>query len=144
VRAPAQSRSEFISDLQIVRNADDFRLFLETLHDEENLKAVNAVLRNFAAAGIEAAIDDFGTGFSFLAYLQELHIDALKIDKSFLDSYLHTHDSTLISAVMRMAHELGIAAAAEGVEHEEQLQLLNSVQCDQYQGYLFAEPLSSS
>jgi len=109
----------------------------------ENLKEVNAVLHNFAAAGIEVAIDDFGTGFSSLSYLQELHIDVLKIDKSFLDSYLHAHDSTLISAVVRMAHELGITAVAEGVEHEEQLQLLSSVQCDQYQGYLFSKPLSA-
>lgn len=100
-------------------------------------------LRDFRAAGIQIALDDFGTGYSALAYLKKFAIDYLKIDRSFI-SHLSpaSNDLALCEAIIVMAHKLGIKVVAEGIETEQQRQLLTAAGCDFGQGYLFSQPLA--
>jgi len=96
--------------------------------------------------GVSVAIDDFGTGHSSLAYLQQLPIDTLKIDRSFilgLDASLAGGTRPLIQAVIAMGHALGLAVVAEGVETEAQLQWLGQEGCDLVQGFWLARPQSA-
>lgn len=100
-------------------------------------------LLNFANAGIEVAIDDFGTGYSSLAYLNKFDIDYIKIDKIFVhEMSKDRQDFHLCEAMIVMAHKLGIKVVAEGVETEEQHQLLQSIHCDYGQGYYYSRPIT--
>jgi diguanylate cyclase (GGDEF)-like protein len=93
--------------------------------------------------GIELCIDDFGTGYSSLAYLVNLPIDALKIDRSFVSTLDSSSEHCeLVKTIIALAHNLGIEVIAEGVETPTQLRLLASLGCEYAQGFLFAEPLS--
>ncbi len=93
--------------------------------------------------GIELCIDDFGTGYSSLAYLVNLPIDALKIDRSFVSTLDSSSEHCeLVKTIIALAHNLGIEVIAEGVETQSQLRLLASLGCEYAQGFLFAEPLS--
>jgi diguanylate cyclase (GGDEF)-like protein len=92
--------------------------------------------------GVGVALDDFGTGYSSLAYLKRFPIDALKIDQSFVDGMTHEpRDRMIVSAVVSLAHALGLLAVAEGVETAEQLAELRHLRCDFAQGYLWSRPL---
>ena len=92
-------------------------------------------------AGIQVAIDDFGTGYSTLSYLKRFDIDYLKIDKSFVHNLRHdSDDMALCEAIIVMAHKLGLKVIAEGVETEQQRDLLKLANCDYAQGYLYAKP----
>jgi EAL domain-containing protein (putative c-di-GMP-specific phosphodiesterase class I) len=92
--------------------------------------------------GIKLAIDDFGTGYSSFAYLQRYQLDVLKIDKSFIDDVAHNSESqAIVTAIISMAHILGLKALAEGVEQQAQLDYLSMQGCDYYQGYLRSKPL---
>ncbi|SFR47098.1 EAL domain, c-di-GMP-specific phosphodiesterase class I (or its enzymatically inactive variant) [Marinobacter daqiaonensis] len=93
-------------------------------------------------AGIEIAIDDFGTGYSSLAYLQEIPAHVVKVDRSFVDGIEgHKRGQILVRSMIEMAHALGYRVVAEGVETREGLAFLQSLDCDEVQGYLFARPL---
>ena len=99
-------------------------------------------LLHYRDAGIQVAIDDFGVGYSALSYLNRLDIDFLKIDRSFIQHIVSRRsDLTLIEAIIKMAHALGLKVVAEGVETPEQLALLRQIECDYAQGYHFARPL---
>lgn len=93
--------------------------------------------------GIEIAIDDFGTGYSSLAYLSKFDVKFLKLDKSFIDA-LTTSKRTalLVKGVIDMAHTMEMIVIAEGVETEDQFDILNSFGCDYMQGFLLSKPLS--
>lgn len=92
--------------------------------------------------GITIYLDDFGTGYSSLKYLQDLPIDVVKIDKSFIDVLENDSDSQgLTKIIIELAHYLGITTVAEGVETEQQLQSLVGYGCDAVQGYLFSKPV---
>lgn len=94
-------------------------------------------------AGVDVSLDDFGTGYSSLTYLQELDIDFIKIDQSFVRNLQPGSTAmSLCKAIIMMAHELGMQVVAEGVETEAQRDLLLQVGCDFGQGYLFARPMS--
>ena len=92
--------------------------------------------------GVRLALDDFGMGYSSLSYLKRLPVSYLKIDKSFV-SELSTDASSaaIITAIIAMAHTLGLGVVAEGVEHEVQRSFLRERGCDDYQGYLFSRPV---
>jgi diguanylate cyclase (GGDEF)-like protein len=93
-------------------------------------------------AGIQVALDDFGTGYSSLSYLKKLDIDYLKIDRSFVCNLEPASDDlVLCEAIISMAHKLGLMVIAEGVETEQQRDLLLNANCDYAQGYLFSRPV---
>ncbi len=95
--------------------------------------------------GIQVSLDDFGTGYSSLSYLQKFDIDYLKIDQSFVRHLVPAcTDLALCKAIILMAHELGIKVIAEGVETEQQRDLLAAAGCDYAQGYWFARPMPAS
>ena len=99
-------------------------------------------LRALKAYGIMVAIDDFGTGYSSLAYLQQLPVDALKIDRTFIAASARSRDSDpLIQTLVQLGRSLGLRTVAEGIEDEAQLEHLRELGCDAGQGYLFAPPL---
>jgi diguanylate cyclase (GGDEF)-like protein/PAS domain S-box-containing protein len=104
--------------------------------------AISERLLKFRDAGIQVAIDDFGTGYSSLSYLKKFDIDFLKIDQSFTRNLgPESPDLAVCEAIIVMAHKLGLKVIAEGVETQEQLDLLKKIQCDYGQGYLFARPM---
>ena len=101
-------------------------------------------LRQIDATGIRMAVDDFGTGFSSLAYLRDLPISRLKIDRTFIRDIMHnTRDEAIVVAIITMAHSMGLDTVAEGVENSEQLSLLAAEGCDEIQGYHVSRPLAA-
>jgi diguanylate cyclase (GGDEF)-like protein/PAS domain S-box-containing protein len=98
-------------------------------------------LSRLRAAGARVALDDFGTGYSSLGRLQELPVDIVKIDKTFV-SMVRTGAERLpiLSSMINMAHSLGLTVTAEGIETEEQANYLIALECDSLQGYLFSHP----
>jgi len=109
--------------------------------NEEEAASTLAYLNSL---GVRVAIDDFGTGYSSLSRLKGFPLDALKIDGSFVrDITTDADDAAITRAIITMAHSLGLAVVAEGVETEEQLAFLDANGCDQIQGYYFSMPLGS-
>jgi EAL domain-containing protein (putative c-di-GMP-specific phosphodiesterase class I) len=112
------------------------------LQDED--EAVTTILR-LKEFGIQVSLDDFGTGYSSLSYVRRLPLDKIKIDRSFINDLRHDGESgSIVSAIIAMAHSLGLIVVAEGVETEEQAQFLRSHGCDQFQGFLFSNPVPAS
>lgn len=96
-------------------------------------------------AGMQVSLDDFGMGYSSLSYLQKFDIDNLKIDQTFIRNLSHNPDDmALCKAIIVMAHTLGMKVTAEGVETEEQCELLTKAGCDYGQGFLFSRPLPAN
>ncbi len=98
-------------------------------------------LSRLREAGARVALDDFGTGYSSLGRLQDLPVDIVKIDKTFV-SMVRTGDERLpiLSSMINMAHSLGLTVTAEGIETDEQARYLIALECDSLQGYLFSHP----
>jgi diguanylate cyclase (GGDEF)-like protein/PAS domain S-box-containing protein len=95
--------------------------------------------------GINIALDDFGTGYSSLSYLKELPINTLKIDKSFIDNIVtNERDKAIVDGIIQLAQKIGLDVIAEGVESSEQIDLLQSMGCNQIQGYYYSKPLPNS
>jgi len=101
----------------------------------EKLKAVQAM-------GVQIAMDDFGTGYSSLSYLARLPINSLKIDRSFIMQMSKGPEQmAIVSTVISLGRALNLKVVAEGVETEEQANLLRLLHCDEAQGYLFGRPV---
>lgn len=99
-------------------------------------------MQELSQRGIRLSIDDFGTGYSSLSYLKRFHINQLKIDQSFVrDIGTDPDDQAIATAIVQMAHSLGMSTIAEGVETAEQLDYLRAQGCDQVQGYHYSRPL---
>ena len=92
--------------------------------------------------GVRFSLDDFGTGYSSLAYLRDLPLSQLKIDRSFVQAMVHDAKATaIVRTIVTMANNLGLDVIAEGVETAEQQQVLSANGCLIYQGYLFGKPM---
>ncbi len=115
-----------LTESTVMRNAEEAVSMLNELH----------------ALGISIAVDDFGTGYSSLSYLKRLPVDRLKIDRSFVsDIGVSSDDETITSAIIALAHSLELQVIAEGVENAVQFEFLRARDCDEMQGFFFAQPL---
>jgi len=95
--------------------------------------------------GIRLSIDDFGTGHSSLGYLKRFPVNQLKVDRTFVRDLPHNGDDVAITrAVIAMAHSLRMSVVAEGVEHQQQFDLLRAEGCDEFQGYFCRPPLEEA
>lgn len=111
----------------------------------DNIERVVETLNRLNAMGIQISIDDFGTGYSSLSYLKRFPIHTLKIDRSFVrDIATDKNDRTIVATIIAMAHSLEMDVIAEGIETEEQLNLLMAQKCNHYQGYYFSKPVPVS
>jgi diguanylate cyclase len=146
--SPLQLRHpEFLSDIkEIFRKSEhpngiDLELTEAILldHPEQCI----ATLQSLRAMGVKIAIDDFGSGYSSLRYIARLPVDVLKIDMAFIHAMPKSPDNmAIVSSVISLAHGLRLKTVAEGVESEEQRNLLRLLRCDEIQGYLFSRPLT--
>jgi diguanylate cyclase (GGDEF)-like protein len=110
-----------------------------------NLPEASRQIELLAAVGIAFSIDDFGTGYSSLGQLDKLPVQSLKIDRTFIDRIcLSDGTYSIVDAVVRMGHSLGLSVVAEGVEDHEQWACLRHLGCDIIQGFLFSKPLQAS
>jgi len=135
--------SEQISDLLIKHQFPSTSLTLEITESGmmENLARSIEILNSLNAMGINLSIDDFGTGFSSLAYLKQLPVNELKIDKSFvLDMDTDENDLIIVQSIINLGHNLGLKVVAEGVEKQVHLDLIKRYDCDIAQGYLYGKP----
>jgi EAL domain-containing protein (putative c-di-GMP-specific phosphodiesterase class I) len=108
-------------------------------------KEADAKLQALQKANIQLALDDFGTGYSSLSYLKRFDIDYIKIDRSFVSHLTRGSDDTVLcQAIIVMAHQLGIHVVAEGVETQEQHEILHEAGCDYGQGYWYCRPVPAS
>jgi diguanylate cyclase (GGDEF)-like protein/PAS domain S-box-containing protein len=110
----------------------------------DNIDHTVASMNELRDFGINFSIDDFGTGYSNLNYLKRLPLDVLKVDQSFVrDIQNDPNDTAIVRTILAMADQLKLSTVAEGVETEEQLQLLKEMGCHVFQGYLYSPPLKN-
>jgi diguanylate cyclase (GGDEF)-like protein len=122
--------------------AHDFSLELTEGVIMDNVKNNVETLRQLKGIGVKLSIDDFGTGYSSLSYLNKFPLDELKIDRSFIQQIKAPEDrAAIITAIIAMAHSLGLSVVAEGVETASQLAFLEAQGCDEFQGFLKSRPL---
>jgi EAL domain-containing protein (putative c-di-GMP-specific phosphodiesterase class I) len=108
----------------------------------DDVEASTKALRELKAIGVRIVLDDFGTGYASLSYLKRFTIDALKIDRSFVDGLgRDPENGAIVNAVLGMARALDVGVTAEGVETRDQLARLRASGCAFAQGYLFSEPI---
>jgi len=131
---------EQLKELKLSKNSVCVEITEGLLLDASEI--TNRKLLEFRDVGIQVALDDFGTGYSSLSYIQKFDIDYIKIDQSFVRNLKsNSNEMALCEAIITMSHKLGIKTIAEGVETEEQRDLLIAAKCDYGQGYLFSKPL---
>jgi diguanylate cyclase (GGDEF)-like protein/PAS domain S-box-containing protein len=107
-----------------------------------DMAAAAAVLADLRRLHVRVSVDDFGTGYSSLSYLQQLPVDTLKIDRSFVKTMDQEGGRTeIVNAIIMLAHTMGMTVVAEGVETRGQLDALTELRCNAAQGFLFARPL---
>ncbi|MDM5270746.1 EAL domain-containing protein [Sulfurovum sp. zt1-1] len=109
----------------------------------EDITKVTKILSELKAIGISLSMDDFGTGYSSLNYLRTLNVDELKIDKTFIDHFNDSDtDQVMVTTIIAIAQNFGLKVVIEGVETQEQFDLLAIYDCFAYQGFYFSKPLS--
>ena len=110
-----------------------------------DVAAATVALRDLRGLGVHLSVDDFGTGYSSLTYLKKFPVEAIKIDRSFVHGLgIEVDDSSIVDAVIRLGHSLGLRVIAEGVETPLQLAQLRELGADSGQGYLFSRPVPAS
>ncbi|MDP8912195.1 MAG: EAL domain-containing protein [Pseudomonadota bacterium] len=108
-----------------------------------HIDAAKSTMRQLRQIGVEVVLDDFGTGYSSLSYLQNLDLDGMKIDRSFMkDLGKRPLATQIMRSVIELGHSLGLKVVAEGVENDWQVRLLQTLQCDHLQGYYLGTPMS--
>lgn len=147
ISAKQLRQADFVEQVVAVirRHAIDPKLLKLELTESlliENMRDSIVTMGALKAIGVQFALDDFGTGYSSLQYLKQLPLDQLKIDQSFVqDISTDSHSRSIVRTVIAMAQIMGLDVIAEGVETEEQRQFLLSIDCSQFQGYLFGRPV---
>jgi diguanylate cyclase (GGDEF)-like protein/PAS domain S-box-containing protein len=147
VSARQFGQTNFVAQVQTIvqcHGINPTRLKLELTESMlvENIKGIISTMKTLKEMGIQFSLDDFGTGYSSLQYLQKLPLNQLKIDQSFVrDMPVDAGGGAIVQTIIAMAKGLNLDIIAEGVETEEQRQLLHSLGCDHYQGYLFSKPV---
>jgi diguanylate cyclase (GGDEF)-like protein len=142
----ANNLVQFVKDTLKSHAMDAQYLMLELTESlvMENPEQAVETLNQLIGLGVKLSIDDFGTGYSSLSYLKRFPLHELKIDRSFLiDMANDPEDHALVSAMIYLAHEFNLKVVAEGVEGKGQLDILASLDCDEYQGYFFSRPVSA-
>lgn len=140
----------FVESVVDVLNATHFdakRLYLEITENNMNVSGVQAhrVISRLRDLGIHISIDDFGAGHSSLRYLQELHIDLLKVDRDFISERPSDESGrSILRAIVNLASDFNIPVVAEGIEKAEQLELIRSIGCQFAQGEVWGRPMSIS
>ncbi|GLS27091.1 putative bifunctional diguanylate cyclase/phosphodiesterase [Marinibactrum halimedae] len=136
---------DVLEGLRLEADLDSFHgLELEITETQvlDNLEFVATRMEQLAEMGVYFSLDDFGTGYSSFVHLQQLPIQALKIDRTFINRCdINKDDAVLVDAIVKMAKSLGKSVIAEGVETSKQQQLLLLSGCDQAQGFFLSEPL---
>jgi diguanylate cyclase (GGDEF)-like protein len=111
----------------------------------DSVEIATKVLTGLKSLGIHIALDDFGNGYSSLSYIRTLPIDTIKIDRAFIkDIRNNPQDATIVETIMIMAHKLHMKVVAEGVELQDQLLHLKTINCDQVQGYFLSRPVEAA
>jgi diguanylate cyclase (GGDEF)-like protein/PAS domain S-box-containing protein len=137
-----QKVSEILEDTGLPPRLLELELTESVLVGDES--RVVETVRSLKAQGVKLAIDDFGTGYSSLSYLNRFAMDKLKIDQSFIrEMEVDNSSASLVMAIVRLAHSLGIKVIAEGVETRQQTEHLDRLSCDEVQGYYFGKPMSA-
>ena len=142
--APSARLPELIERLLGSYGTDPGRVIIEVTESDVMADPTRsiAVLSALKSLGVRMEVDDFGTGYSSLAYLRQLPLDGVKIDRSFVRTLLtDANTAAIVRAAIDLAHALGLEAVAEGVEDEEALARLTATGCDAAQGFLFARPM---
>ena len=138
--------AEFVSDVLDAlteSGADPTRLELELTESQlaEDVEAMIERMQQLREYGVRFALDDFGTGYSSLSYLKRLPLARLKIDRSFVRELLSdSNDVAIVRTIVALGRSLELEVIAEGVESQEQLELLLQLGCENFQGYLLGRP----
>ncbi|MGJ6124941.1 EAL domain-containing protein [Mycolicibacterium sp. Y3] len=148
----APSLADLTMSDRIVRALDERGLACETLTVEvtedlllDNVDRTRAVIETLRGSGVRVALDDFGSGYSTLAYLRDLPIDEIKLDRDFVSAVRGDRRAgVIVRTVVALAHELGMTTVAEGIENAETVALLHEYGCRYAQGYFYSEPLSAA
>ncbi len=139
-----QDFSKMVSNILESSGLDPRCLVLEMTESVimNNPEKIIKLLQQLKRLKLSISIDDFGTGYSSLSYLKKFPLDELKIDRSFIiEIDDDDDDKAIVTAVIAMAHSLGLKVVAEGVEDESQLNFLRTLDCEQIQGFYFSKPL---
>ncbi|MFH2139568.1 MAG: EAL domain-containing protein [Pseudomonadota bacterium] len=148
VSAAAFMRTDFVEDVLSIINRSGvepgmLKLELTETSLVDGVDEAIGKISRLKAAGVRFSLDDFGTGYSSLAYLRQLPISQLKIDRAFVRNVVSdAGDAVIAKTIIGMAQNLGLEVVAEGVETKEQLDLLVSFGCGIFQGYLFSRPVT--
>jgi EAL domain-containing protein (putative c-di-GMP-specific phosphodiesterase class I) len=122
--------------------ADCLRLELTESVFMEDVEYFARTMANLKALGVQLAIDDFGTGYSSLSYLTRYPVDAVKVDRAFVEGLgTDPQRTALVAAIVAMADAIGLEVTAEGVETSDQLGSLKRLNCGRAQGYYLARPM---
>jgi diguanylate cyclase (GGDEF)-like protein/PAS domain S-box-containing protein len=109
-----------------------------------DIRSAQLTLRRLRMLGVAWSLDDFGTGYSSLSYLHRLHVDTVKVDRSFVSRIGRDDGSEMVRAIAAIAHNMGMDVVAEGVETVEQLEWLRAIGCEYAQGFYFSRPVDVS
>lgn len=126
----------------IPRDKLELELTESIFFDEQGIENTKAQIREMHRLGFHCSLDDFGSGYSSLGLLVKFDIDVIKLDRQFFQDIENRKCRKVIAAVVEMARGIGISTVAEGIETQEQLEVLRDVGCDMVQGYVYSKPLS--
>jgi diguanylate cyclase (GGDEF)-like protein/PAS domain S-box-containing protein len=136
--------AEVVAEILAETGIDPALVYLEITETVlmEDVESTSAALSELKSLGVSLTVDDFGTGYSSLAYLKRFPVDEIKIDRNFVAGLLSDQeDQAIVTAIINLAHTLGVVAVAEGVESIDQMRRLRELGCDLGQGYHFGRPL---